>query len=149
MLRIQISGKANVKDLSLTHLWLSDNGSKKVDAGKIVSFVKIKDKGKEINNCIVVKERKLEPFKFYLVDDKTIINKHITGDIILNSWNFRLDDNNNFYVKNKQEVILIEPLVEGAMVGVDTLKKLAPLVHSSINANPIHRIRLRESRLIR
>lgn len=146
MLKILESGRANAKALDLRYLVLSEDGLKRIVAGKIESFIKVKYM--KLNfNCLVVKKNVYSTPRFYLINDADVISNDI--DFVSSSWNYRIDENSSFYTTNQDKLILIEAMQDGVGIGVDTLSKLAPLVHSSINANPIHRIRLREQGLMR
>ena len=151
-LNIIVNGKPNVKKLHLGSLWLSDKGDKRTKAGNIISYVKagVEIEGKEkILNCFVIKRKRFEPPEFYLIPNNEIKDNLIKGDVICTLWNFRLDENSSFHIPNEIKNIVIDSVAEDASVGVDTLKKVAPLVDASIRANPVHRIRMRETGLIR
>lgn len=151
-LNIMVSGKPNVARLPLGSLWLSEDGNKRTKIGKIVSYtqlgVKVKDK-EEVLHCFVTKRKRFEPLEFYLIPINCIKDNRIQGDVISTLWNFRLDENSSFYIPNEMKKIVIEGLINDLSVGVDTLSKVAPLVNASIRANPVHRIRMRETGLIR
>ena len=145
-------GKHIVKDNMLRNLYLSDNGSKQINVGKIQACVVIKEK--ELNYYIFAIKKGIFPnYKFYKVkfDDVEIKegNKEIFGDVVLNKWNFKRDNSGIIFVYNEDSEISSEVVKDNNRIGVDTIARVSPLVSNAILINAVHRLRMREAKLIR
>jgi len=138
-------GEANVKKFKLRYLFTSNQGKNPVNEGKIIAYVMAKNDG-NLHSVFAVRRNNFSQVNFY----KVPVGEHsdLVRDVTLDDWNFGFDDKNLFLVKNMKQVPN-EALYNEKMGSVDTIGNLAPLVHKAILANYVHRIRLREKKLIK
>ena len=145
-------GKINKDKMKLRNLFTSNNTGKLINEGKIISYVEVEEEKKN--------ERKLggERFSIFAVRKgfenlffKVNKNKHskLGGDIILDDWNFVIDEQSKFMIINKNKLTINSAKYETEKIGVDTLSKFSPIIQNCILANPFHRIRVRERKLIK
>jgi len=140
-------GRINVKLNGLRNLFTSVENNKLVNVGKIISFVRVKDNLKATNfSAIFAVKSGVYDIKFYKVKEKDYDS--LSGDVILRNWNYKVKGDGRFLELN-EDINIEEMSDKYEAIGVDTLKKLSPLVHSSILANAYHRIKLREKKLIK
>ncbi len=139
------AGKLTAKKLRLRYLFTSEDGKKLVNIGKIVSFVKIKE-GNEVYDVFITKKG-FDEYRFYKV--KPDRHSKLFADVVLYDWNFKLDAENKFMVLNtdKLDKDKVEKLSQE--VGVDSIGLLSPLIHKAVQVNPLHRIQLRMTKLIK
>lgn len=142
---ILIKGKLICKRFRLHHLYTSEEDKKLVDMGKISSYVRVKEK-EDIYSIFAVKKGFMD-YKFIKI--KPDRHSNLFGDVTLFDWNFILDLQSKFYVMNVNELTIKRIKKINESVGVDSIGNLAPVIQKSVQVNPRHRIRLRESKLIK
>jgi len=144
MAKILREGRSNAVKNKMGSLYLSVNFRKLTYIGKIVSSILIKE-ASNVYRTFVLKTGLFNPYIF--IKCNPIDTDKNTGDITIKKWNFVKDEENKFYIENK---VRFNTLVKKRDKDtIDVLGKMAPMVHKSILANPIHRIRLREKKLIK
>lgn len=138
-------GAINVKKFRLRYLFTSNKGINPINEGNIIAYVMAKNDN-DLYSIFAVRKTKFAQVEFYKVPQ----GKHsdLFRDVTLSDWNFNLDDKNLFMIKNK-ELVANQGQYDDKNSSVDTIGNLAPLVHKAILANFIHRIRLREKKLIK
>lgn len=138
-------GEVNAKKFKLRYLFTSNNGVNPFNEGKIISYVLAKNDDK-MYSIFAVRKTNLAQINFY----KVPYGEHsdLFTDVTLKEWNFNYDDKNLFLIKNLESVPN-EAVFNEESGSVDTIGNLAPLVHKAILANYVHRIRLREKKLIK
>jgi hypothetical protein len=146
--RLLRKGRIYAKKFKLRNLYTSVEGKKIVNVGNIVSLVKVKDLADKKEYYIFGTKKGMLEYRFW----KVPIGHHtkIFGDITLTDWNFKLDLENRFMVLNDivtESEKIYKPAKE--VIGVDTIGGLSPVVAKAVQTNPRHRIRLRESKLIK
>jgi hypothetical protein len=143
---IMREGRANAKKLHLRHLFTSNNYKNPVNEGKIISYVLGKDNG-QTYSIFAVKQSPLSSIMFYRVGNKE--HTELFRDVTLKEWNFGMDDTGTFLVSNNNTTNRRIRIVDDKEFKVDTVANLSPLVGKGILANFIHRIRVRERKLIK
>lgn len=138
-------GAVNVKKFKLRYLFTSNKGTNPFNEGKIMAYILAKNDSK-LYSIFAVRKTNFSQVNFY----KVPVGEHsdLVRDVTLDEWNFSHDDKNLFLIKNMEQVPN-NAVYDEKMGSVDTIGNLAPLVHKAILANYIHRIRLREKKLIK
>jgi hypothetical protein len=148
--KILHAGKLNAQRYKLRYLFTSDDNRKLVNIGKIVSFVKVKERTpekEEIFDVFVVK-RGFDEYRFYKIKPER--HSRLFVDIILYDWNFSLDAENKYMVINTEHLSVDKvPKKLGHEAGVDSIGLLSPVIHKAVQVNPLHRIQLRMTKLIK
>lgn len=142
---IMREGAVNVRKFKLRNLFTSNKGTNPINEGKIVAYALVKN-DEHLYSVFAVRKNNFAQIEFYKVPS----GKHtqLFRDVTLEEWNFAYDDKNLFLIKNVEQVPN-DAKYDEAKGSVDTIGNLAPLVHKAILANYIHRIRLREKKLIK
>jgi len=135
----------NVSKLKLRYLFTSDNLENPVNEGKILAYV-VGSLNEKRYSIFAIRNKPLSQLKFFAVQ----VGRHtkLFRDVMLKDWNFILDKNKLFYVKNETEVERNVPFDDAKKI-FDILGNMSPLVHKAILANYEHRMRLRERKLIK
>ena len=144
-------GKHIVNDCMLRNLYLSEEGSKQINAGKIQSCVIIEED--KIKYYIIAIKKGIFPnYSFYKIKFDDVIRNEkdeLFGDVIIKKWNFKKDNSDIFLVYNEDNEIKSEVVKDTNRIGVDTIARVSPLVANAILINAEHRLRMRESKLIK
>lgn len=138
-------GRVNVNEMKLRFLFTSRKGVNPLNEGKIVAYVMGQNDG-VLYSIFAVRKTQFAQVDFYKV--KTGLHSDLFRDVTLDGWNFTPDERNLFLINNETHVTL-DYHYSKERASVDTIGNLAPLVHKAILANYIHRIRLRERRLLK
>jgi len=146
MQKIIREGRGIVRKNKIGSLYLSSNYKKPIHVGKIISTLLIKEVNEKISRVFVLKTGTFKPFIFMKCSTFDM-KGDLTGDITLKRWNFTNDEEGKFYIENTISYDINVKKINDELV--DVLSNIAPMVHKSILANPIHRIRLREKKLIK
>jgi hypothetical protein len=138
-------GRSNAKRLKLRRLYSSKDGAHPMLEGSILAYAEAED-GKRHYALFAARKARFDAPRFYKVDK----GRHgpLFRDVTLMDWNFSLDDEGCFLLPNETKTVRSIPY-DKDMKSVDTLGNIAPLVHKAILGNYIHRIRMREHRLIK
>jgi hypothetical protein len=149
-------GKVNVHGMKLKSLFISDEENKKTLIGRIYGYCRIKgeEKSNKEYNIFIIKKSLLQPYIFYKVEDNDLLNKGIFilyGDVIVTYWNW-IEDKKSFFIIKNDYALIDKNIVDKNdkdKIGVDTIKKIAPMIHNAIQVNSFHIIRIREQKLIK
>jgi len=139
-------GKINKNNMKLRNLFTSNNAGKLINEGKIISYVEVEENPNKERYSIFAARKGFETLFFKVVKDK---HSKLGGDVILDEWNFVIDEQSRFMVINKNKLTINSAKYETEKIGVDTLSKFSPIIQNCILANPFHRIRVRERKLIK
>ncbi len=131
--------------MKLRFLFTSRKGVNPLNEGKILAYImaKIDD---TLYSVFAVRKTQFAQVEFYKV--KAGLHSDLFRDVTLEGWNFTLDERNLFMIDNETDVTR-DFVYSKEHASVDTIGNLAPLVHKAILANYIHRIRIREKKLIK
>ena len=151
-------GKINKDKMKLRNLFTSSDTGKLINEGKIISYVEVEEEKSKKGNPNTLDKSKVGRYSIFAIRKgfenmffKVNKNKHskLSGDIILDDWNFVLDEQSKFMIINKNKLTINSAKYETEKIGVDTLSKFSPIIQNCILANPFHRIRVRERKLIK
>jgi hypothetical protein len=148
--RLLVAGRVPAKRLRLRFLFTSEDNKKLVNIGRIVGFVqvKVKNDADEIKIYDIFITRKgFGEYRFYKVPPER--HSRAFADVTLYDWNFTLDWENKYMVPNFAEAKMDKVHKSMYESGVDTIGLLAPAVHKAVQVNPIHRIQLRMTKMIK
>ena len=142
------AGRLNVQRLRLRHLFTSDQNKKLVNVGKISSFIKVQDsETKEISHIFAVRKGRLDEYRFY----KVPMSRHssLFADVVLYDWNFRLDAENKYMVLNSGKIEDRVMRKVAGETGIDSIGLLSPVINKAVQVNPVHRMQLRMTKLVK
>lgn len=144
------AGKLSAKALKLRFLFTSDDNKKLVNVGKISAYVRIKpEHGDTVPewHVFAVKKGMFGEYRFF----KTSPDRHskLFTDVTLYDWNFVMDTQNKFFVINRHVLPDSKVIKMSNEAGVDSIGLLSPVIMKAVQVNPIHRIQLRMTKLIK
>jgi hypothetical protein len=146
--QVLLNGKKTAKALRLHTLYTSADQKKTVKLGKIVSFVKALDDHDQEWHIFAVKKGLGEHW-FYMVKPER--HSKLFADVILYDWNFRLDAESKYLISTDNLSVqrAIEKMPNKTEQGIDSIGLLTPTIHKAVQVNPLHRIQIRITKLIK
>jgi hypothetical protein len=144
------AGRLSAKALKLRFLFTSDDNKKLINNGKISAFVRIKpEHGEDVKewHVFAVKKGMFGEYRFF----KTAPDRHskLFTDVTLYDWNFVMDTQNKFFIINRHTLPDARVIKMSNEAGVDSIGLLSPVIMKAVQVNPIHRIQLRMTKLIK
>lgn len=148
--KLLIAGRVPAKQLRLRFLFTSEDNKKLMNIGRIQAFVQIKvkdDDGTIKTYDVFIVKKGFGEYRFFKVPPDR--HSRPFADVTLYDWNFTLDWGNKYMVPNFAEPKMDKVKKSIFESGIDSIGLLAPAVHKAVQVNPIHRIQLRMTKMIK
>lgn len=142
------AGRLNVQRLRLRHLFTSDENRKLMNVGRITSYIKVQDSDtKQISHIFAVRKGRLDEYRFYKVPE--LRHGRLFADVVLYDWNFKLDAENKYMIINTGRIEDRVMRKVAGETGIDSIGLLSPVINKAVQVNPVHRMQLRMTKLVK